>query len=701
MRDAEPRTRRCALFASGVLIALAASTTLTFWPALAGEFLNWDDTVNYERNVGFRGATAASWAWCWRANTLGVYQPVSWMIIGAVNGPGEPSAARLHATALIVHALTAMLCTILFVQLLDATWPRRADESGRRRWLAAGAAAGAYALHPLRAETVAWASALPYELATVFAVACIVAYLRAVSCPARIQWTFYALAVLLAAAAMLSKSAAVALPAVLILIDAYPLRRYARAGGAARARLVAEKFPFLFLAAGTTIGAIWASASTELPADAGGATIGARAAQAAYGLAFAASRTIAPLGLSPYYPGPVSLNPLEARFLVAGAVVVLLTIAAIGWRRRIPGLTAAWAAYLLVLLPAVGVVSHGHQLTADRYATLSTIGLFAVLAAAFWRGVRSPCRGPLVAAALVALIALASLSARHSRRWADSVSLWSEVVRRFPDSHFAHKSLAGAYSDEGDPQRAEQELRLALKLHPDFGLAHYDLGVLLQDRGDLDGAIAAFRHACERVPTFSGAHYNLGVALAAAGRLDEAARAFTRAREIAPDDVATLNNLGAVLTLSGRTDEAVDVLLEAAALDSKSADVQFNLGNAFIAGGDPAEAVLAFDRALRIDPGHGDAAVNLALRAIDLGDWHRAITGLRRAHAASPDHDAAAVTLAWALVNAPDPTLRDPQTAVEVAQRVCRRTNFQDPRAVEVFEAAKRAGGISDEQAPP
>ena len=69
-----------------------------------------------------------------------------------------PSSARVHAVAVIAHALTAGLLLWLIARLLDR------GDGDPRRWAPALAGAALFALHPLRVEPVAWASALPYLL---------------------------------------------------------------------------------------------------------------------------------------------------------------------------------------------------------------------------------------------------------------------------------------------------------------------------------------------------------------------------------------------------------------------------------------------------------------------------------------------------------------------------------------------------------
>ena len=87
-----------------------------------------------------------------------------------------------------------------------------------------------FALHPLRVEPVAWASARNDILAGAFSLATVICYLKACASPdetPRSRW-WYASSLGAYAGALLSRGTAMTLPLVLIVLDRYPLRRPSR-----------------------------------------------------------------------------------------------------------------------------------------------------------------------------------------------------------------------------------------------------------------------------------------------------------------------------------------------------------------------------------------------------------------------------------------------------------------------------------------
>ena len=53
-----------------------------FLPALRGEFLNWDDSVNFVANPHYRGLAWPQIRWMLGATLMGNYIPVTWLSFG-------------------------------------------------------------------------------------------------------------------------------------------------------------------------------------------------------------------------------------------------------------------------------------------------------------------------------------------------------------------------------------------------------------------------------------------------------------------------------------------------------------------------------------------------------------------------------------------------------------------------------------------
>ena len=139
------------------------------------QFVNWDDEVNLVSNPHFRGLGWSQLRWMF-GNTLGGhYIPVTWLSFGLDYVMWGMRPAGYHATSVVLHAANAILFYLVALRLL------RSAVQADPRSLAFGAAAAAllFSLHPLRVESVAWATERRDVLMGFFALLCVVAYLRA------------------------------------------------------------------------------------------------------------------------------------------------------------------------------------------------------------------------------------------------------------------------------------------------------------------------------------------------------------------------------------------------------------------------------------------------------------------------------------------------------------------------------------------
>ena len=241
---------------------VALATAVAFAPVLGAGFVAWDDDKNFLENTHYRGLGPAQLSWMWTTFHLGHYVPLSWMSLGLDYRLWGMNAAGYHATNLVLHAANAVLLFYIARRVLRMTGN---IEPSPRRDAAAACAALVFAVHPLRVESVAWITERRDVLSGFFVLASVLCYLRALDAGAGRRW--YLLSVAAFAAALLSKATAVTLPAVLLVINIYPLRRLGRPGGAgwwtpAARRVYAELAPYALLALSTVVMTFVAPSST-------------------------------------------------------------------------------------------------------------------------------------------------------------------------------------------------------------------------------------------------------------------------------------------------------------------------------------------------------------------------------------------------------------------------------------------------------
>jgi tetratricopeptide (TPR) repeat protein len=591
MSSALPTLRRL-----GVPCLVFAAAFVTFLPALGAGFVNWDDYDNVVNNTGVHGLRPAQLRWMWTGTVLGHWIPLTWMSFGLNYALGGLNPRGYHILNLLLHAASATVFLYIVRRLL-----RAAGAAVTEPGLSVGAcfAALLFAIHPLRVESVVWVTERKDVLCGLFFMLAVLAYLRAAE-GSTIQrgWMYASLAA--TAAALLSKAAAVPLPAVLLLLDVYPLRRVRTIGWR---RCLVEKLPW---AAVAVIGALIALRLVLTSTGVTGyATYGpgARLAMSAYTFTFYPARWFWPVELLPLYELPLEVRLLDPRFLVPALAFVAVTALLWALRRVFPAGLAAWTLSVLMLLPISGIVHSGHQLAHDRYSYLSGLGFAALAGGGLARLLDARSHGrvsaviarSVLAGAAVVLLVLAVGAWDQSKIWQDSETLWRWSVNVDPDCSICWNNLgtsltaqnrhpeaeeafrkafalrpkratlasniATALYGQKKVREAEDMLRLALSLDRNDTGALANLAAVYSQEGKYALSLPYYRQAFAQDPGFAGLVPNYSLALVAraaeertAGRVPSAKALLQEALAVNPGDPEARRQLQTLLAEPGRAD---------------------------------------------------------------------------------------------------------------------------------------------------
>jgi tetratricopeptide (TPR) repeat protein len=537
----------------------------------------------------------------------------------------------------------------------------------------AAALAAFWAVHPLRVESVAWISERKDVLSAFFgllAVWCHCAAHRPISeptprpsqTPSRVLPL--ALTTLLMALSLLAKPMLVTLPALLLVLDYWPLRRRWSP------MLLIEKSPLVILSLASAVVTVMAQYRGGAVSMLEHISVPHRLTNA---VVAAAHYLWSTLNLSsPFaviYPHP---GYWPAWVIVVSAVsLACITVIAAVCRDRVRPLLAGWGWYLVCLAPVIGIVQVGAQSHADRYTYLPTVGLLLGLG-----GLLVQAATPVRSALVVGLAVASGLAAYHARiqsgLWADTFTVMQHTLRVTSRNPSAHNSLGAAWMDKGQPVRALEQFQQAVALRPNDpeshnncanalaalgqfpqALSHYDQalklrptyyqalnnkGEALTRMGDLDSARQALLDSIRINPDFAPSHYNLGIVWANMGRLDQAMEAFRRSLAIDPRSSRSHNNLGVVLGMLGREREGLECFQTAVSLDASNVEALNNLAVVLANQGRLDTAIELLDRAIQVRPDYVDATHNLCGHLITAGRLDRAATVLQSLMSLAPDH---------------------------------------------------------------
>jgi tetratricopeptide (TPR) repeat protein len=588
---ARPRSRSTAL---GVALLLVVATCAVYAQVGGHRFVQYDDPDYVSSNphvLAGLSAEGARWAFTsWHASN---WHPLTWLSLMLDVELFGPSSGAIHLVNLALHAANVVL--LLFaLRELGLGLPSSA------------LAAALFALHPLHVESVAWVAERKDVLSGFFFTSGLLAY------------AWYARErrlgrYLLVAAALglglLAKPMLVTFPAVLLLLDLWPLRRHEGI-----ARLLLEKLPLFALVAASAAITVLAQRQGGAVVDLGGIPLAARLANTPVAYVTYLAKLVWPVGLAAYYPHPGLALPA---WKTALATLLLAAISLLAWRERArrPWLAVGWAWFLGMLVPVIGLVQVGDQALADRYAYLPSIGIYAALACSLAELVsrRPAARPAVVTGAIAALAALALTTRAQVATWRDTRTLFEHALAvTGDDNDRAHQALGVVLADEERLyDRAIVHCRKAIELDPRRGALRSNLANALLGQGDFDGAIEAWRAAIELEPALVQAHYNLGTTLARKGSFDAALGPLAEAVRLDPTYVEARVNLAGVLLSLGRAREALPHLERALELAPAHLDALCNRALAERTLGETAAALASYREALAVDPGCAKARAGI------------------------------------------------------------------------------------------
>lgn len=622
-----------------ICIALALMVFAVFGQTAGFDFVNLDD-LGYIPNhpVVSQGLSLGGIAWAFTHFHGALWHPLTvttFMLDCRLFGM---RAGGYHLVNVLLHAAVAVLLFLLLAEMTGALWR-------------SGFAAAVFAIHPLRAESVVWITERKDVLSGLFFMLTLLAYVRYAR--GTQSKGGYAMILIWFVMGLMSKSMLVTTPAVLLLLDYWPLGRL-RSLADFRA-LVWEKAPLCILSALSCV-------ATILAIHAGGRhPTAAIPEDAPISYAVYLWKLIYPHNLALPYPIP---REGWAPWQIYGAIVLLtgLTAGAYLLHRKQPYLATGWLWYMGMLVPVAGVMQTDYpQPYADRFTYLPQIGLCLAgtwLAADLAKRLRIP-KKIVGAIAGITLCVLMAACWQQTSYWRNSITLWTHTIKCTQDNYYAHYVLGNALLLEGHNEQSIGEFRESLRIDPAHKETHLDLGTALLRENRTGEAVAEFREAVKIDPTDAGLHSYLGTALLRLGNIDDANQQFHEAICIDPSFSHGLNEVGNAMLRQGRVAEAIAEYRGALRMDPNNAVAQTNLGNALFQQGMSGEAVTHLEKAIDLQPANGTIQNYLA----------------------------------WLLATAAQASLRDGPRALDLAIRASQAPGGRNPYFLRTLAAAYAENG--------
>ena len=374
---------------------------------------------------------------------------------------------------------------------------------------------------------------------------------------------------------LLSKSAAVTFPLMLLLIDFYYHRGW-------KMKVLVEKVPFLLLSLVFGVIAILSQKSAgAINADLMPYySLGQRFFVVCYTVSYYIIKLFLPFNLAVLHYAP---EELSYYYYLSPLFLLLLAFLVYKAKKIRHQLIFGLLFYLVGVSLTSQIIPVGYAVVSERYSYIPYIGLFFI-AGYFYVGIQekmfsfSATWKPYINYLLIGFtLFFLVITFQRNTIWKNSVSLFADLIEKYPRVAHAHFTLGKNLMETTDANGAMAALNKAIELDPAMSEAYFIRGNLYYGQTNYTAALADYRKAVEINPKYAEAFYNLGVCNNTLGNFQEGVNALTNAINIRPNEYMYQGRATAFFNL-GRYQDAIDDYTKALAINPQMGETLFNRG---------------------------------------------------------------------------------------------------------------------------
>ena len=400
-----------------------------------------------------------------KKHTGNMYRPVLLISYALTYYLGGYSLPLWHVFQIFLHGL-CLLAVFSFIKVLGAK-----DE-------VALLASAFFAIHPINSHAVNYLCSRSEIQASLFYALSLTLYICYVKSETSSKWIVQIAALICFALALLTKTIAITLPAVIILWELWLGPRAQESNMLTSVKVILRRaLPFILLSVGylvlrrlVTGGVVLGTEGVSQTGGVGlrfikdgagafaGQTMGSRSIVTNFLVQVSAFWKYLWLFLWPPALSIVhdmNLTPSLLSWPTGPALIMFLGLIAglLALRKQAPMLSFCGLFTMLVMAPT-SLIPLNLPMNEHR-VYLAFVGVFVIVATGLLRAFDTPRSRralPLTVGVLIALFSTATME--RNRQWATPLSLWSDAVIKAPQSRYAHLNYANALYEAGNKEAA-------------------------------------------------------------------------------------------------------------------------------------------------------------------------------------------------------------------------------------------------------
>jgi tetratricopeptide (TPR) repeat protein len=491
-------------------------TIIVFYQSITKIFIALDDQAYIQDNPFIKSLGWQNIIDIFSSFYNGNYHPLTTVLYAIEWNLFGNHAESWHIVSLLLHLANVYLVWVLFRKL-----------SNKREIAIIGTAI--FAIHPMHVESVVWISEQKDVLYTFFYLLGLSSYITYVK-----ENNNFALfkAIVLFLFSLMSKSAAVTFPLVLFCLDYYYSRSLNK-------KIIFEKIPFLLLSflfgilavlSQNAAGAI--NDSTMVPYS-----FFQRIFVVSFSLVYYIVKFIIPFDLTVLHYAP---KQLSFYYYLCPLIIILIGWIAYKSKRLRHILVFGLLFYLFAIILVVQIIPVGYVLVSERYSYVPYIALSFIFGHLFLalkeRRINYPNKYLTGYVVLVLILVYSYLSLDYIKKWQSSVLLFSDIVKKNPESAYALYSYGKVQNINGDPDGAVTSYNKAVTLDTTIAEVYFCRGTILFNQKKYDLALKDYLMAEKLKPVYQENLNNLAFLYSEMGRMDESIEYYGKAIAVKPTE---------------------------------------------------------------------------------------------------------------------------------------------------------------------
>jgi len=607
---------------TSLCLILFSITFALYFKTHTYDFISLDDYSALLTNKQIHsGLNLKNLKWAFTTNhTYAYWMPLTWLSFLIDISIYGMSPGGFHLTNTIIHAINTFLVFLMFFSLT-------------KNKVKSFAIALLFGIHPIHVESVAWISNRKDVLSAFFFFMTIISY---VSYAKKKKVKYYLFSLFAYLLSLLAKPTAITLPAILFLLDFWPLKQMHVSSTLVHyldiikinKRLIFEKLTFLFFAIADTATTLLFTTSDNSTYSYETLPFFYRFTNAIVSYVSYLSKLFFPIGLGVFYPHPFLNKTPPFNWIGAMLLLIAITIFFINNRHKHPYLIVGWFWFILMLLPAIGFAQTGDQAMADRFVYLPALGFyFAVtsIIAQLNKKVKK-AKSLIFPLSIIVYSGLFIVANNQISFWQNSQRLYIHtlnITKKNPTIHFTLGSVL--YAENNHSAEALEHLKKAIQFRPYYYEAVYGVGLWYGMNNQKDSSFKYLDSAISIDSGYIPPYLFKGEILRRGKEYQNAINIYTKALKFDSSNLKILLNMSETYQEMGLEHQSCSVIRKTMFFYPRNFDVLHLHGRCCFRRQEYDSSKAYFIEALKYDSTNSATWNSLGLTFQKLGDANKAL----------------------------------------------------------------------------